>query len=128
MIGLKPPRLIGHLVAIQLEAWCADVEALRITEGEATRSLTSVEAGHVGVLRRVSRLVLGLSGNEVVAPLPAGVRGEGAGGGGRAAVEDETVLAGRAARKVKMGNVLDQADDSEIALLPPNSISALVTS
>ena len=74
----------------------------RVTEGEVVRELTAVEEGQVGVLQRVCSLVLGLTG-EVAARLPPAARGE----GGAARVVHEDTLAGRATRKVKMGNVLD---------------------
>lgn len=118
-IGLTVPRLVRHVVAVKWSTWVDATTALEIIENDIPRGITPVEEGHVGCFRRVCRLVLGLPGDEG-APVPApGLQPE-------RPRPAECAVDFLRVRKLKLGNILDQADDSEIPPLPANDITALV--
>ena len=109
-IGKKEPRLVRHVVAIKANSWNTAVAALGVAVGDGRRELSPVEEGQVGTLRRVCRLMLGLPGEEALLP--------------QASAPEASVVCvpelteSRPVRKLKMTNVLEQADGSEISPLP----------
>ena len=104
-------QLVREVVLIPQGAWDAGVGAMRFKiageEGApADRALSALELGQVASVRRVCRLRLGL---------PAA---EGGGDGGSQASGGVVALVGAQAapvvRKIKISQIFDQADDTEI--------------
>ena len=125
--------LLRQLVLIPQAAWDTGVAALRVGNAADanTRPPTPLELGHVGSLRRVARLRCNLD-PDTGAPASTGVAGGGAGAGGAGgggAGAGGTVAVGASfagQRKLKSSNVLDQADDSEVPLIEPRRVRALL--
>ena len=122
---LGKPRLLRQVVAIPSETWTAAIASLKITAQAGQRNPTPVEMGHVGLLRRVARLAVGLPA-DVLAPSQRGTSGQapGPGQGPRQGASDSAQAPG--VRKIKVSTVMDQGDDSEISPVPQEDISAMI--
>eukprot|EP00973_Karenia_brevis_P008652 1170737-Karenia_brevis.AAC.1 len=96
--------------------------------------MSPLEEGHVGMVRRVCRMVLGLDPSEGALIGGAGPREvDGAPLGGRGglpsagtATADDAGDAKMGERKVKLAMVLDQADDSEVKPLPASALRRMI--
>ena len=121
-IGLKAPRLIRHVVAIKWSTWNTATANLEVMDNDWLRALTPVEEGQVGGFRSVCRQLMGLPGDEAPhQPAPAAMVDP-------ACHPREGFSPSLDVRKIKLGNILDQPDDSAIAPLPANDVPALVAS
>ena len=129
---LGAPSLVRQLVAIPAEAWAMavtswEVQVFTYNNGEKTPSFVNpspVELGHVGALRRIARLSLGL-GSEQGPSLPdAVVTNKGA--------ENVTSMlmtapgAATYGKRILMSKVLEQNSDSEVAPLSADTLRALL--
>ena len=121
-----PFATFRELVMIPSTVWTAAITETRIgtdpADPQANRPLLPVEVGHVGSLRRVARLRMGLPGDEG-APTPSAAAGTGLAPPGGAPANSGAgsasgnVVGGVTQRRVKLANVLDQGDDTEIVPL-----------
>lgn len=129
---LGSPTLVRHLAAIPRDVWDTAIAAWQVdTVGQDGARVpsppTPVEAGQVGTLRRVARLIMGLDPNEVggigtFAAVPGPQQAPQAGAPGPAAA---TAIADQE-RKVKLSLVMDQGDETEVKLLNPANIRTMI--
>ena len=130
-----PFTTFRELVMMPAEAWAAAITETRIgtdpADPQANRPLLPVEVGHVGSLRRVARLRMGLPGDEG-APTPSAAAGTGLAPPGGAPANSGAgsasgnVVGGVTQRRVKLANVLDQGDDTEIVPLTSDRVRSLM--
>jgi len=125
LAALGKPRLVRQVAAIPLKAYENATEQMKVkvktSDETSTRDLSPLELGHVGMVRRVCRLLLGLSADEAlphVGPSPAECAGPPTGGTATGSPQTE--------RKVKLSSVLDQGDDSEVRPLDRDLLRGLV--
>ena len=117
--ALGGPRLVRQIVAIPLASYSRALLELKVRvttpgvdQAPATvneRSLTPLEEGQVGTVRRVARLVMGLTPDEAGTPQPACSVSPAPESGAVASTSAQTGV-----RKIKLSTVLDQADDTEV--------------
>lgn len=127
-------RLLREVVLVPPDAWGAAVAGARVAfpppedDGQAPdpadRALSALELGQIASHRRIARLRLGLPAEEASsgAKRGAAAAASAAAGGATGGVIDLTGAAGGVphtggavqARKVKISEVFDQADDTEI--------------
>ena len=128
-----PLVLFREVAHIPEALWTTAVAAVVVQPPEvegvapAERPILPVEAGHVGALRRVARMRVGLRPHEVVPSTIArdgGIPGTAPPGG--SASGSAAVVGGVQQRKLKMAGVLDQADDTEVVPLDPKKGKGIV--
>ena len=118
---LGGPTLLRQIAAIPADVWKAAVAALKVTDGEeTTRTLSPVEIGQAGTLRRIARLALGLPGDEA-APSRPDAQGPAGSAVGTQPGQDQ-----RGDRNICISKVLDQGDDTEIVPMPQPEIQDLI--
>ena len=124
-LGGGTPRL-RDIVYIKGDLWDTTVEGLEIpVESGEPRVLSPIEQGHVAMVRRISRLRLGLSAVEVPpAPVAAG-GGLGFGGGLPQGPPAPTTAATAAEPRLKLSSILDPVLDTELIRMPQPEITKL---
>ena len=145
MNALGKPKLIRQVVAIPLAAYTKALEfQVREKQGENTvlTDLNPLEIGQVGEVRRIARIVLGLSPEVTTSgPIATALSMAAAspsGSGTPAAAPSTTAsdvaqLANAikeavrpASKRICASRVLDQADDTEVMPLDPKVLSTMV--
>ncbi len=124
------PALVRQLVAIPLEHYetAAAAWKVEVTQADTTNNVepTPVERGRPGVIRRVARLLMKLTPDELV---PAG---QGGSGGATVPFELQGLLqaaqasVGRPIKKIIVSKVPGQGDDSEVAPLDAEHFDKLI--
>ena len=118
-VVLIPVKSWEKLLAKMEETECIHFAATGEGDDEVEaydRTASPLEMGQAGSLRRIARLRMGLAADETATGEAPSVAGGGAGvptveaSAGAGAI----VLAGQITRKVKLSNVLDQGDDTEV--------------
>jgi hypothetical protein len=131
--ALGKPKMVRQIAAIPFAVWERTANAWKVTDKingvEEETEPSPVEIGHVGLVRRVARLLLNLDPDEVVAQPPVV-------SGGTAATSAQITAAVQAAlpaaatqppkNKVAMSKVLDQADDTEVVMIEQKDVDILL--
>ena len=128
---LGSPKMMRQIAAIPLKAYEDATATWRIPDKVGTDIVdtapTPVELGHVGLLRRVIRILLNLNPDESVAPAPSATPGSGVGMAAMVSSAVQQALpAGQSKNKILVSKVLDQADDSEVSLMDPLRAAKLI--
>ena len=130
-----PINTLREIVLIPQTAWDTALAAVMVLpptpaaaeeepppEPLAPRAILPVETGHVGSLRRVARLRLGLAADLVPAAnvqQPAPIQAP--------LGQPSNLLGGLQQRRVKMASIIDQGDDSEIVPLDQERVRKLMS-
>jgi len=127
--GLGSPAYVRQLVAIPADAWTAAILAWEVkvntkVDGETKATFvnpTPVEMGHVGALRRIARLVMGLGSEQVPVQTET-----------LALTNDVTSLPTNSpgiatlGQRILMSKVLNQNSDSEVVPLSADTLRGLL--
>jgi len=125
-LGGGRPKL-RDFVYISLQAWNEAITDMRVKDDDGTRALNPFERGHIAMVRRISRLRLGLTANEEISPAASNVSLGKDGGvvatlGGGAAPPIPV-----AEPRLKLSVIIDPSMDSELVRLPGAKIRHMFT-
>ena len=127
---LGKPKMIRQVAAIPLKAY-EDATATWMVPDDVAGTVTPtpptpVELGHVGLLRRIVRMLVNANPDESVAPAPGPASTGGAGIPALVASAVQQALPASSKGKLLVSKVLDQADDSEVELIDAKKIETLL--
>ena len=100
---------------------------MRVKEDDGARALNPFERGHIAMVRRISRLRLGLTANEEISPAASNVS-LGRDGGVVALIGDGVAPPIPVAEpRLKLSVIIDPSMDSELVRLPGSKIRHMFT-